>query len=57
MWLEKDKLIWRQRSRVLWMLEGNRNSKYFHQKALSRRRKSIMLNSSPKMGNGMRVIN
>lgn len=42
-WLEKDKLMWRQRSRIMWLIEGCWNSKYFHQKASNCRRKNRIL--------------
>ena len=37
-----DRCIWRQRSRFLWLREGDCNSKKFHIKASARRRKSFI---------------
>ncbi|CAM0949967.1 unnamed protein product [Alopecurus aequalis] len=45
-----DRCMWRQRSRYLWLREGDCNSRIFHQKANARRRKnmipSLMINGS-----------
>jgi hypothetical protein len=41
--LKKEELMWFQRSRVHWLKDGDRNTKYYQMKAVTRRRKNNVL--------------
>lgn len=41
-WLEKEDAMWRQQSRLTWFQEGDRNTRFFHTKALARYKKNLI---------------
>lgn len=42
--LDKEAKMWSQMSRVMWLKDGDQNTKFFHSKAMQRRRKNYITN-------------
>lgn len=41
-WLENEDEMWRQRSRINWLQSGDRNTRFFHEKASARFKKNYI---------------
>lgn len=42
-WLEKEDEMWRQRSQINWLQVGDRNTRFFHEKASARFKKNLIV--------------
>ena len=42
-WTSMEETLWRQKSRQLWLKEGNKNSWFFHKMANARRRRNFLV--------------
>ncbi|KAL4300764.1 hypothetical protein AHAS_Ahas17G0233500 [Arachis hypogaea] len=49
--LEQEEILWMQKSRQLWITDGDRNTKYYHTKTAIRRRKNRILKLRLENGN------
>ncbi|XP_038984384.1 uncharacterized protein LOC120111405 [Phoenix dactylifera] len=52
--LHQQETIWRQKSRVQWVKEGDRNTSFFHRSAVIRRQRNMI--RSLRVGAGQRVV-
>ena len=53
--MEREDLKWKQKSRELWIKEGDRNTKFFHLSTLVRRRRNLI--TEIREENGLRLMN
>ena len=49
--LDSEEIMWQQRSKVQWMRLGDRNTKYFHLKALERKKENAINRIMDENGN------
>lgn len=50
----QEELFWCQRSRVKWLKDGDRNSKFFHATTIQRRGNNLMIDCRIIMGSGLK---
>lgn len=48
--LQDEQIFWRQRSRIAWLKEGDRNKKFFYIRASARKRKNAIKDLVDKKG-------
>lgn len=54
--LDSEEIMWQQRSKVQWMRLGDRNTKYFHSKALQRKKENAINRIMDENGNWCETI-
>lgn len=54
--LEQEELLWRHKSRVSWLLAGERNTRFFHASTVIRRRQNRIRRLMDDMESGRRMI-
>eukprot|EP00253_Pinus_taeda_P018479 PITA_18479 len=48
---KQEEILWRQKSRIKWLREGKRNTKFFHQPMIKHRQRNRILSINDKNGN------
>nr|GMC69053.1 uncharacterized protein LOC109179546 [Ipomoea batatas] len=54
--LTQEELYWRQRSKQLWLKEGDQNTKFFHRFASQRRKSNQLIKLRSHTGNGVETL-
>ncbi|XP_025617102.1 uncharacterized protein [Arachis hypogaea] len=53
--LDREEMMWLQKSRENWLIEGDRNTRYFHTRTTIRRRKNKILKLRNQNGTGRKI--
>eukprot|EP00253_Pinus_taeda_P011623 PITA_11623 len=48
---KQEEILWRQKSRIKWLRQGERNTKFFHQAMIKHRQRNMILSIKDKNGN------
>jgi hypothetical protein len=48
---KQEEILWRQKSRIQWLQEGERNTKFFHNSMIQRRHQNIIVSLKDQQGN------
>lgn len=50
LWLEREEMMWKQRSRLQWLKEGDQKTRFFHSQASQRRKRNMIKSLKNEIG-------